>query len=177
MYTNALFQLGHTHASLTLDSCVHVCCLWICRTTIEIGGKSLIQCAIMCNYPKKNSLYCCTLTLNYFILLIVIFYSHSGVSCSLLTHPMNGSVSPGDNSFETIRNYTCNDGFKLIGFATTTCRFNGVWSAPQPTCQSKCLVMQRSRVQLPMKMVARVFLLFLILRALLSFCWVVSNRQ
>ncbi|XP_065188174.1 sushi, von Willebrand factor type A, EGF and pentraxin domain-containing protein 1-like [Sycon ciliatum] len=58
------------------------------------------------------------------------------VSCSLLTHPMNGSVSPGDNSFETIRNYTCNDGFKLIGFATTTCRFNGVWSAPQPTCQS-----------------------------------------
>ncbi|XP_065189533.1 P-selectin-like [Sycon ciliatum] len=57
------------------------------------------------------------------------------VSCSLLTHPRNGSVSPGDDNFETIRNYTCNDGFKLVGFAITTCLFNGIWSSPQPTCQ------------------------------------------
>ncbi|XP_065189082.1 sushi, von Willebrand factor type A, EGF and pentraxin domain-containing protein 1-like [Sycon ciliatum] len=57
------------------------------------------------------------------------------VVCSFLTHPRNGSVSPGHNNFQAIRNYTCNEGFKVVGFATTICLLQGVWSAPPPTCQ------------------------------------------
>ncbi|XP_065189532.1 sushi, von Willebrand factor type A, EGF and pentraxin domain-containing protein 1-like [Sycon ciliatum] len=91
--------------------------IFACNKGYKLAGSSVTVC--LPNGNLSNSTPTC-----------------SRVSCSLLTHPRNGSVSPGDNNFETIRNYTCNDGFKLIGFAATTCRFNGVWSAPQPTCQS-----------------------------------------
>ncbi|XP_065189555.1 CUB and sushi domain-containing protein 3-like [Sycon ciliatum] len=59
----------------------------------------------------------------------------SKIACSSTpTAPTNGSLSPGGNDFLTVRTYSCNPGFQLIGDSTTVCQANRQWSDATTTC-------------------------------------------
>ena len=57
--------------------------------------------------------------------------------CPRLRAPRNGKVSvkgrdPGDRA-----DYSCNDGFRLVGVQWRTCQDDGKWTEEAPTCESK----------------------------------------
>ncbi|XP_035664571.1 sushi, von Willebrand factor type A, EGF and pentraxin domain-containing protein 1-like [Branchiostoma floridae] len=56
--------------------------------------------------------------------------------CSELTAPTNGARIPstGANSYRNTITYTCNTGYQLNGASPLTCRADGTWSNPVPTC-------------------------------------------
>ncbi|KAK7111927.1 uncharacterized protein [Littorina saxatilis] len=62
--------------------------------------------------------------------------------CPSLDPLVNGekpTVTGSGTGFGTITNYTCNDGFDLVGSRYTLCQTNGNWSHPAPTCERiKC---------------------------------------
>lgn len=57
------------------------------------------------------------------------------VSCGWLAPPANGHKQ-GDRYLEgsTVR-FRCNNGYSLAGAEASTCRADGTWSWPTPTCQ------------------------------------------
>ena len=54
-----------------------------------------------------------------------------------LNNPTDGQVSFMTTTFGSTATYSCNTGYNLQGVATRTCLANGLWSASEPTCQSK----------------------------------------
>ncbi|XP_078685979.1 uncharacterized protein LOC144918808 [Branchiostoma floridae x Branchiostoma belcheri] len=61
----------------------------------------------------------------------------TAVQCAARTAPANGAVSPtGAVSYPNGVTFTCNSGYTLNGVATPTCRADGTWSSPVPTCQA-----------------------------------------
>ena len=54
-----------------------------------------------------------------------------------LNNPTDGQVSFTTTTFNSTATYNCNTGYNLQGVATRTCLANGLWSASEPTCQSK----------------------------------------
>ncbi|KAI8500842.1 hypothetical protein Bbelb_216600 [Branchiostoma belcheri] len=59
------------------------------------------------------------------------------VQCPVRAAPANGAVSPtGANFYLTVVTFTCNIGYTLNGAAAATCRADGTWSNPVPTCQA-----------------------------------------
>ncbi|XP_078578184.1 E-selectin-like [Branchiostoma floridae x Branchiostoma japonicum] len=55
--------------------------------------------------------------------------------CSALTAPTNGALSPpGPYSYQNQVTVTCNSGYKLNGVSPVTCKADGTWSNPIPTC-------------------------------------------
>ncbi|XP_078687075.1 uncharacterized protein LOC144919463 isoform X5 [Branchiostoma floridae x Branchiostoma belcheri] len=61
----------------------------------------------------------------------------TAVQCPARTAPANGAVSPtGAVSYPNGVTFTCNSGYTLNGVATPTCRADGTWSSPVPTCQA-----------------------------------------
>ena len=66
---------------------------------------------------------------NFSLLLFVVI-----VDCSTPPTPGNGSVTY-DNTFEgSVANYSCNDGFRLVGDDQTVCQSNATWSGVVPIC-------------------------------------------
>ncbi|KAI8510944.1 hypothetical protein Bbelb_118600 [Branchiostoma belcheri] len=58
------------------------------------------------------------------------------IQCPPRTAPANGAVSPtGAVSYPNGVTFTCNSGYVLNGAATATCKADGTWSNPVPTCQ------------------------------------------
>ena len=55
--------------------------------------------------------------------------------CGNLSDPENGTVEI-DSGFTTA-NYTCDEGFELVGMRFRTCMRNGNWSGSDPTCVCK----------------------------------------
>lgn len=53
--------------------------------------------------------------------------------------PFNNGIARvnKDKSFVT---FQCVSGFRLVGSSSATCREDGTWSSPPPTCTSKCNV-------------------------------------
>ncbi|XP_019617396.1 PREDICTED: sushi, von Willebrand factor type A, EGF and pentraxin domain-containing protein 1-like [Branchiostoma belcheri] len=62
------------------------------------------------------------------------------VQCPARAAPANGAVTPtGAVSYPNGATFTCNSGYTLGGVATPTCRADGTWSHPVPTCtQVQC---------------------------------------
>ena len=54
--------------------------------------------------------------------------------CPALPNPTNGVVSHGMDVGD-LADYSCNDGFELIGADMRTCQADGTWSGNAPTCQ------------------------------------------
>ncbi|CAH1247746.1 SELP [Branchiostoma lanceolatum] len=60
--------------------------------------------------------------------------------CPSLTAPTNGARTPptGQTSYQDTITFTCNAGYNLNGAGSVTCRADGTWSAPAPTCTDQC---------------------------------------
>ena len=56
--------------------------------------------------------------------------------CGLLLPPANGNVMQRNTTFASVTEYSCNDGFELVGNSTRTCQASGAWSGAEPTCES-----------------------------------------
>ena len=59
------------------------------------------------------------------------------ISCGDPGIPANGTRIGSTFTFDSTVNYTCDDGFKLIGDIRRNCLSSGNWSGDLPTCQSK----------------------------------------
>ena len=59
-------------------------------------------------------------------------------SCDILYNPSNGMVrTNGTTSPGSIAQYTCNDGYVLVGNETRTCDSTWSWSGTEPVCNRK----------------------------------------
>ena len=59
------------------------------------------------------------------------------ILCPALSSPFNGEVSVNTHTIGSLANYTCNDGYTLVGAETTTCVQIGVtgrWTSETPAC-------------------------------------------
>ena len=63
------------------------------------------------------------------------------VRCGVLPNQENGQVSIEDPpAYRTLANYTCDDGFLLMGESSRTCQLNGLWSGMPPLCARKSML-------------------------------------
>ena len=56
--------------------------------------------------------------------------------CPSLPSPRNGYVTD-DVTVDSLANYTCNDGYLLIGNSSRRCQYNGEWTGFPPLCRSE----------------------------------------
>jgi len=57
--------------------------------------------------------------------------------CGIPDAPVNGNVSLSSTTVGHTVNYTCEQGYKLLGTSSRTCQDNGQWSGTQPSCSRK----------------------------------------
>ena len=57
-----------------------------------------------------------------------------GINCGHSGMPMNGTVG---TFITSVAEFTCDDGFELIGDTQRVCQPNGTWSNMIPTCARK----------------------------------------
>nr|XP_018671091.1 sushi, von Willebrand factor type A, EGF and pentraxin domain-containing protein 1 [Ciona intestinalis] len=58
------------------------------------------------------------------------------IRCPSTLPPHDGAISCNDtNRYESTCQYTCNEGYNMVGVATLLCQADRTWSAPSPTCQ------------------------------------------
>ncbi|XP_064382164.1 sushi, von Willebrand factor type A, EGF and pentraxin domain-containing protein 1-like isoform X2 [Halichondria panicea] len=58
------------------------------------------------------------------------------IECPALKDPENGSVDDGDNLPGTVAKYTCDYGFRLVGFSKRLCQKDGSWAGEVPICKA-----------------------------------------
>ena len=63
------------------------------------------------------------------------------INCTILDDPENGQVTftPGvvmtlETGLGAVANYTCNEGYDLVGDTLRTCEANGQWDGGDPMC-------------------------------------------
>ena len=68
----------------------------------------------------------------------------AAVDCVDLADPINGQVviipdvmATFDTDLCAVANYTCSEGYSLVGDAMRTCQANGQWSGVTATCTRK----------------------------------------
>ena len=68
------------------------------------------------------------------------------INCTILDDPENGRVTftPGvvatiETGLGAVANYTCNEGYDLVGDTLRTCEANGQWDGGEPTCMGMYL--------------------------------------
>ena len=66
-------------------------------------------------------------------------YSIVGNKCPDLGLLENGNRSTSLRSFGTVVDYSCNDGYQLVGEQTLTCNTDRSWNASSPSCHGKCI--------------------------------------
>ena len=61
-----------------------------------------------------------------------------GVSCPAVKPPTYGSMAgPTTFTFKDRLNFSCNDGYDLVGKNEIQCTADGHWDGAVPTCKSK----------------------------------------
>ncbi|XP_075706782.1 C4b-binding protein alpha chain-like isoform X2 [Rhinoderma darwinii] len=60
------------------------------------------------------------------------------VSCGSPGKVENGIVQMEDDKFQSIANFSCNEGYKLLGDKYRECMEDGTWSDSIPTCERSC---------------------------------------
>ena len=58
----------------------------------------------------------------------------AAVDCGPPPAPTNGSVLHKQTVFQSIADYSCHVGYRLVGRRKRTCEAQGVWSGETPTC-------------------------------------------
>jgi len=86
----------------------------------------------------------------FFILLLVL--CGIGASKAECTQepgvPSHGAVTAGSTSAGSVRTYSCNSGYTLLGCTTTVCTTNGTWLPSPPMCLSgACLLLEQKGVK------------------------------
>ncbi|KAI8490247.1 hypothetical protein Bbelb_319850 [Branchiostoma belcheri] len=85
-------------------------------------------------FPCRNAVECREgWTDHYDSALRPVWGDVSTVQCPLLSPPLHGSVS-GSNSHGDVVNFTCDQGYRLVGKSSLTCLFDGTWSGRSATC-------------------------------------------
>ncbi|XP_071360931.1 beta-2-glycoprotein 1-like [Trachinotus anak] len=56
--------------------------------------------------------------------------------CPYPDAPVNGELYYEDTVYKSTINYTCNEGYVLIGASSAVCQANATWSAPMPECKA-----------------------------------------
>ena len=79
----------------------------------------------------------------------LILLPHTAIKCpdAEILKPMNGRVVAKEQTFGSIAEYACNDGFELTGGnKVRECLATGSWSGIAPFCQCKitlhCIIVQ-----------------------------------
>ena len=62
---------------------------------------------------------------------------HAVIDCGDPGVPANGGRSFSSTLFNTVVNYSCNEGYELFGSQRRTCQVNEQWSQSLPECRSK----------------------------------------
>ena len=69
------------------------------------------------------------------------------IDCGNLTAPEDGQIAftPGvvmtiETGLNAVANYTCNEGYNLLGDEMRTCQVDGQWAGAEPTCTCKFTV-------------------------------------
>ena len=65
------------------------------------------------------------------------FVWHAEIDCGRLSSPENGAVTFRSTTFGSRADYSCNDGFLLLGLSSRMCMENGSWSGEAPVCEGK----------------------------------------
>lgn len=61
-----------------------------------------------------------------------------GIDCGSISVPLNGAIAyETDTRLDSIAEFSCERGFRLIGDAARTCLASGDWSLSSPSCKSK----------------------------------------
>ncbi|XP_064406448.1 sushi, von Willebrand factor type A, EGF and pentraxin domain-containing protein 1-like [Halichondria panicea] len=60
--------------------------------------------------------------------------------CPTLSAPRNGDVNVSDYFVDGTTNFTCNEGFGMIGIGKIICEADGLWSQQPPVCNPVCSV-------------------------------------
>ncbi|KAL4228764.1 hypothetical protein ACF0H5_011806 [Mactra antiquata] len=55
--------------------------------------------------------------------------------CGIPRSPLNGDVTVTGSYFMDTAMFSCDDGYKMVGFDKMSCRYGGIWSDFPPTCQ------------------------------------------
>ena len=63
-------------------------------------------------------------------------YFPAAIDCGNLADPEGGQVT-FTSGLDAIANYTCNEGYNLVGDAVRTCQANEEWTGAAPTCTCK----------------------------------------
>ena len=58
--------------------------------------------------------------------------------CGVLLPPVNGSVLLENITIGSVANYSCDQGFELLGVSSRTCQGDSTWSDRPPTCVGMC---------------------------------------
>lgn len=72
-------------------------------------------------------------------------------SCGYLEELANGKKLSSNHQYGQSVNFQCNTGYRLVGSPTLTCQSNGLWTADEPTCQSKQLMSHHEICHLRMR--------------------------
>lgn len=60
------------------------------------------------------------------------------VKCQELHRPTRGSIKCSDplgpNSYQSTCEFTCDEGYVLVGSSARQCEASGLWSSSQPSC-------------------------------------------
>ena len=64
-------------------------------------------------------------------------FDNLAVDCGDLSAVVNGVIETVATTFASVANYSCDNGYELIGPLTRMCQANGSWSDMDPLCKGK----------------------------------------
>ena len=69
--------------------------------------------------------------------LLWVIIDNAVVVCGSLDSPENGLLAISNITFGSIANYSCDEGYNIMGNEMRLCLESGLWSGEDPICQSE----------------------------------------
>ena len=67
------------------------------------------------------------------VLLVVSYIT--AVNCGALPPVQHGRTVTNGTVFQSVANYTCDNGYNLVGIQSRTCESSAIWSGHEPMCE------------------------------------------